>query len=76
MTSVCASNREGVLCSWCANGYTLWAGECLPCDGVNGLLIFVIVVAVIIVIIVLVIRPPSKSGAGLIVIDYYQVRYA
>lgn len=70
---VCADRRSGVLCSWCDEGFTLWAGECLPCEGVNGGMVFLGLLLVAAVLLFLIMRPPSKSAASVVVIDYYQL---
>lgn len=70
---VCSDKRSGVLCSWCDNGYTLWAGTCVPCKGVNAGMVILAIMCVAVVLVFLIVRPPSKSGASVVVIDYYQL---
>jgi len=70
---VCTNRRSGILCSWCDEGYTVWAGECVPCKGVNWGMLVLSIVLVAFALVFLILRPPSKSGASAVVVDYYQL---
>lgn len=45
--TICGANRQpfqaNPLCGKCIDGYSEWNGDCIPCDSINGGLLFVVI---------------------------------